>query len=169
MRHAWLVPLVVVVGVSVPAVAHACKCARPEPTPVRQAFAEAALVVEARVDAHAYVMDRGFVTRLTPKRVFKGAPTKTIEIAAAKTCAVGFTPGTRWLVFAYDDGDGGFTTTYCSRSKPIADATDDLAAIARHGTDAPPTPPLFTPSFAWSHDPFVQLVRLAALALLVTG
>ena len=169
MRWIPLAGLVVLVGASVPADAHACKCAHPEPAPVRQAFAEAALVVEARVDAHAYVIDRGFVTRLTPKRIFKGAPARTIEIAAAKTCAVGFEPGTRWLVYAYDDGDGGFTTTYCSRSKPIADATEELAVLAKHGTDAPPTPPLFTPSFAWSHDPFVQLIRLAALAILVTS
>lgn len=136
---------------------------------MRSAFADADLVVEARVLAHDFTRDRGFVTRLRAQTIFKGTPAATFEITAAKTCAVAFEPRTRWLVYAYDDGDGGFTTNYCSRTAPIDTARADLEQIAAHAHEAPSVPPLFTPSFAWSHDPFVQLMRLAALVMLATG
>src|SRR5262249_324480 len=108
MRRLPLAVLIALLAAVLPPPAHACQWPRPDPAPARGASAAAASVVEPPVAPPPYVIDRAFAPRLTTKRIFKRAPSKTFEIAAAKTCAIAFEPGTRWLVYAYEDGDGGF-------------------------------------------------------------
>ncbi|MBX7083033.1 MAG: hypothetical protein K1X88_27755, partial [Nannocystaceae bacterium] len=111
----------------------ACQCAqaRPELAP---SLAGAAAVVRARVRSHAFVTGEGFHTELVVEEVFKGTPGRVLALDAAKTCAFGFEPGGRYLVFAYADGDAGFTTTYCTRTAPLGDATADVAWLRKHAS-----------------------------------
>lgn len=162
----WSLALGIAAGsTQLPSVAHACQCAGPR-APVRQAFAEADLVAEAEVLAHDFVTYTGFVTKLRVISVHKGPALTHVELSAAKTCAVGFTKGTRWLVYAWQDADGSFGTNFCSRTAPLADAKDELAVIARLARATTPSGATTPPRFAWSDDVVRSLVRLAALALL---
>lgn len=122
-----------------PAQARACTCAAPR-TDVATEVANVDLVVEARVDSHVFVREVGFRTRLTVTKTHKGARMRKLIITAAKTCAVGFEVGTRYLVYAHRDGEGKFGTTYCSRTAPLSEAGRDLevlkAAAESGGTES---------------------------------
>jgi hypothetical protein len=152
-----------------PTVAHACTCARAEKPDVKTSLAGAALVAEARVDAHDFVVDVGWQTRVTLLRSYKGGDAEHVEITAAKTCAVAFEVGARYLVYATADGDAGYTTTYCSRTAKFADAAADLEVLRRLVKDpiaqAEVAPLLTLALGGWSSDPVVHGLRLLALLL----
>lgn len=155
--------------VAAPTVAHACKCARAEKPDVKTSLAGAALVAEARVDAHDFLRDVGWRTRITLLRTYKGGDAERVEITAAKTCGVAFEVGARYLVYADADGDAGYTTTYCSRTATLADAAADLEVLRRLVKDpiahAEVAPLLTLTLGGWSSDPVVHGLRLLALLL----
>ena len=126
-------------------------------------LANADRVVEARVDAHEFVRDIGFRTRLTVTKTHKGDDSRKLVVTAAKTCAVGFQPGKRYLVYLLRDGDGGFTTTFCSRTALVADAKDDLAAIAGASPPAEAeVDPVLSSLERWAGSIALRLLRMLA-------
>jgi hypothetical protein len=44
-------------------------------------------------------------------------------------CAYGFTTGESYLVYTYRTPDGQMWTSMCSRTRPVADAAEDLAYL----------------------------------------
>lgn len=129
-HRSCLVAALALGAVLTPARARACQCAHPKSTP-RVAIEEADLVVEARVDSHAFTAERGFVTELSVARTHKGTRSKQLVLTASKTCAASFEPGVSYLVYAWADGDAGFSTSYCTRTAPLADAGEDLRELGR--------------------------------------
>lgn len=155
--------------VAAPAVAHACSCGGARKPDVKASLAGAALVAEARVDAHEFLLEVGWRTRVTLLRTYKGGDAERAEITAAKTCAVAFEVGARYLVYATADGDAGYTTTYCSRTATLAAAAADLEVLRRLVKDPvvhpEVAPPLTLALGGWSSDPMVHALRLLALLL----
>lgn len=67
------------------------------------------------------------VLRVT--RRFKGTLGETITLHDGGACAVGFRPGTEYVVYATRRYDGVLHTSFCHRSRRLADAADDLRAL----------------------------------------
>ena len=78
------------------------------------------------------------------KKAFKSA---ALVVEAPKTCAYGFEKGKHYLVYAHSDGNGGFSTNYCTRTAPLAEAQDDIEFIT--GKPAPAPAPV-RPAVTWS-------------------
>jgi hypothetical protein len=156
-----------------PAGAAACTCAEPGKADVKTSFAGAALVTVARVDAHEFIGDVGWRTRVTALRTYKGGDAERFEITAAKTCGFAFEVGERYLVYAYSDGDTGYTTTYCSRTVQLAAAAEDLAALGRIVQtpiiDHRAAPLLALALGGWSSNPVVQGLRIVAMLMHAAG
>jgi MYXO-CTERM domain-containing protein len=132
--------------------AEACSCIGPRP-PV-EAAREADAVFHAKlvstVDlpkdgkyALAYKMFTFDVVR-----TFKGQLDAQVNIKTAESdAACGRTygePGSEWLIYARVDDTGQIHDSLCSRTKPIADAADDIAELeANAGSlDQPNEPPV---------------------------
>jgi hypothetical protein len=169
MRAVWLTLSIATALGSTPRIADACKCAGPKPS-VPDAFNGAALIVEGKVLSHEFVGDSGWHTRVAVTRTHKGPIASRVEIIASRTCAYGFHEGERYLVYAYDTGDGGFSTTYCTRTAKLADARDDLALIA----DPPPStteePAVMNVVLlaGWTTNPVIHWMRVVAMMLAAT-
>lgn len=102
---------------------------------------QADAVFEARVEA-VQNADAGMVRYdLAVLRVFKGevgpsAPLLTRASSAA--CGRSFVQGKRYLIYAHRTAEGDLGDTMCSRTRQIATADEDLAAL---GAGAPPPAP----------------------------
>ncbi len=142
--------------------AHACQCAQPRPE-LAPSLAGAAAVVQARVRSHAFVLEQGFRTELLVEAVHKGPAARLLVVTAPKTCAFGFREGERYLVFAFATGDGGYTTTYCTRTAALADAAADVAWLGRHARGhAVPRPHALEVFVDFTDDLATQALRSVA-------
>ncbi|MBI4349637.1 MAG: hypothetical protein HY553_22570 [Elusimicrobia bacterium] len=120
--------------------ASACSCRRPDPP--RQALDRAAAVFAGRVVAMTEENPRrdGMMSSMDPFRIefavsrsWKGPRRKALAARTVRdgaSCGYRFEPGKEYLVFAYTDG-GELWVGLCSRTKPLADAKEDLAALGR--------------------------------------
>ena len=97
-------------------------------------------VVEERV-GHG-VRHAQTIVHFDIERLFRNAAAGPVEIVTddLSTCAYRFTRGGRYLVYAWKRDDGRFATGPCSRTRPLADAAEDLryleALPASGGTGA---------------------------------
>lgn len=143
-----------------PAPGHACKCMLQT---VEQAKEQAAAIFEGHVTELASVPVQGDPSftqaRATLKlvRVWKGLDkTETVEVTTASetaACGFPFEKGQSYLVYA-GSGEQGYTVSLCSRTRPMADASEDLAALGGGVTPVevkagdkvePPPPPKAAP------------------------
>ncbi len=132
MRRFPFPPIVVVLMLSLPVPAHACSCIS---SPIDEALAGATEVFTGRVTAvkNPYAgaviqssMDPLSVT-MSVDRVWKGTLGRSVELRTANSgasCGYRFDANEIYLVFAHDRH-----VSLCSRTKPIATATEDLAAL----------------------------------------
>lgn len=118
--------------------AEACQCV--PNGPVCEAAWEADLVFAGRVEAIELVQPKGtprpFATRRVRFRIsepFMGASTSEIDVdtgAGGGDCGYRFREGREYLIYARRNPQTGrFTTSICSRTKPIASAAEDLAYL----------------------------------------
>src|SRR5687768_9647868 len=120
-----------------PSAAAACSCITG--IPICQTFWRtpavfSALALEVRPAGDA-VPDRmpNRVVRLQVEQSWRGGVSGIIEAhigAGGGDCGSDFTPGVRYLVFA-DHRDGGLFVSICNRTRPLSDAADDLAYLAK--------------------------------------
>ena len=149
-------PLVValVVGLAalfaLPQVCFACSCLPPgSPT---ESAAQASAVFRAQVVAVERLEGRQGAqyqrATLRVSTVWKGAATsETVVYTGSNSADCGYTfqQGGEYVIYANtntatnDWPGGGLTTSICSRTRPLAEAADDLAAL---GLGQPPTPNL---------------------------
>lgn len=117
--------------------------------------------------SHQFVTYEGFHTRLAITKTHKGPQRDEIVIVAAKTCAYGFEKGERYLVYAHADGNDGFSTTYCERNAPLAEAKGDIASFGGTPASAAAQPiVVLTPRLLeWTSSPTKQWLRVVALLL----
>ena len=121
-----------------PCAAGMCSCRIP---PVEQALAGAEVAFTGVPVDGAVLSEHGadvlstqepLVLRVT--RRFKGTLGDTIILRDGGACAVGFRLGTEYVVYATRGVDGVLHTSFCHRSRRLADAAEDLReldAIAR--------------------------------------
>jgi len=119
--------------------AHACKCMFP---PVESAKADAAAVFEGRVLAirehtdPATMLGENRVT-LAVVRTWKGLHRdEQIEIVTSNSgasCGYTFAKDASYLVYA-QESEGKLSVSACSRTKPLAEARDDLKVLGAGAT-----------------------------------
>lgn len=117
------------------------------PPPPQEAMASSAAVFEGTVTdvrgpkGEAQQGDNEITFRIG--RRFKGAEADTVTVTTASNsaaCGYAFEQGRTYLVYAHDGGDGRLSVSLCSRTAPIEDAADDLAALGG-GTGPGPEDP----------------------------
>jgi Carboxypeptidase regulatory-like domain len=124
------------IGLS-PRVASACSC-MPGGPPC-QAYFQADVVFVGTVrsitvrkvplEGIDVVVDRR-VVRLSIERAARGVQGTEVDVTTGSgggDCGYNFKIGERYVVYAYRNKDGALGTSICSRTRPIADASDDLA------------------------------------------
>lgn len=75
----------------------------------------------------------GRLIRFTVDRAFQGVKGKEVEVTTGlgdADCGYGFRLGGQYLVYAYRDEENKLVTGSCSRTRPVSEASDDLAYIA---------------------------------------
>lgn len=130
---------IVAVAWSAPSVARACSCAPPRP-PV-EAAQSASVVFEGRTFG---VTREGGQNRFTFEvlRVWKGEVPQSVQIWSAShsaACGRAFETGLPYLVYAHDLPGGLLGDGLCSRTRPVANAAEDLELLgAGHAPSRPP-------------------------------
>ena len=81
------------------------------------------------------------VVRFEVEQRFLNVPSGPVEVVTEgySTCSYAFRRGEKYLVYASRLDDGRLTTTICARTRPLADATEDLqylSALPAVGTGA---------------------------------
>jgi hypothetical protein len=124
--------------------AEACSCF--PATSIEDAIRATDSVLEARVTALRKAADNPeqYVVVLDVKKSHKGAPGPHLEVITeveTAMCGYPFQPGRDYLVYAHRNGER-LEVGLCSRTRPIAEAADDLRVL---GDLAPATPPRAPP------------------------
>lgn len=155
MRRALIVTLfslaLLPAGLLTTQTAHACSCMAPKP-PVESAQ-NASAVFHAKLisvadvpKAHQYSIDNK-IYKFEVVRTFKGQLDAQVNVhTAGNSAACGRdygAPGSEWLIYARIDEQGQTHDNLCSRSRPIADAAEDIAELEANADalDDPPEAP----------------------------
>ncbi len=131
--------LLVIVGIALAGLAgaptaSACTCV--EPPPPLEALEAADLVFAGLVieilEPDSSMFTRSF--RFAAKRRWKGPVTDTMRVETAwssASCGYPFEVGETYLVYAYEGNvfANPYSTNLCTRTRPLADAAEDLAAL----------------------------------------
>lgn len=75
---------------------------------------------------------RETVIQFDVEQRFLNVPSGPVEIVddESSSCSYRFTPGTKYVVYARRKDDGRLTTDKCSRTKPLAEAAEDLKYLS---------------------------------------
>ena len=164
-----------------PEAVYACSCAASGTPQEELAAFEAVFAGRVRSVEHTFDPDASSVSPwdhtkvgFTVNRVWKGDVTRSIEIATPPTggsCGYPFEEGKQFIVYAYGSAtEGGFTASLCSRTAPLSEAQEDIAALGRGqapGGEAVGGTP--GPGDADSGSVGVVLVAVIVGALVVAG
>jgi hypothetical protein len=122
---------------AVPSRAAACSCIAG--IPICQTFWRtpavfSALVLEVQRDADAAPRTlTNRTVKLQVEQTWRGGVSGIVEARTGSgggDCGYDFTPGVRYLVYAERQGDG-LSVYSCNRTRPLADASEDLAYLAK--------------------------------------
>ena len=138
--------LAVAVSFAAPSAIEACSCGRSGP-PCQAAWSADAIFsgtvrsIDVSEPFNGDDRSRHTVIRFEVDQRFRNVPSGQIEIVtdAFSTCSYRFTRGEKYVVYAQRREDGRFTTSICSRTRLLAEATDDLrylSALPATGTGA---------------------------------
>ncbi len=134
-----LITLIFSVVIAFPSGAHACSC-NGNPNPPCRAYGNADAVFDAvvtgrekieRSGVHVYLNSRRY--QLEVERVFKGdVPSATYVYTGVgdSDCGYRFQVGKRYLIYAHRS-EGRFTTSICTRTTTIKNASEDLDHIVK--------------------------------------
>lgn len=133
-RPIYVAVLALVLG---PAAAFACTCGD-EPNPCG-AYGQAGAVFVGKVLSSKRVDDLMNRTEyeIQVRNVFAGnLGTTVIAESHSDACGYGFRVGKEYLIYGGQAGDGGrvmerFAATFCSRTKPIGEASEDLKFLRK--------------------------------------
>lgn len=155
--------LILMVRALIPAPAYACSCAAP-PSAL-YALAQSSATFSGRViDIDSPSGYEPLRVRLEVETVWKGPVQPEIEIRTAQDsagCGFFFERNVAYLVYAYEADDALFTNL-CSRSLPLDQAGEDLAALGAGAAPAEPESPIGWPLLAAG---VILVVAGAALTL----
>lgn len=130
----------------IPAPAYACSCAAPPAA--LDALAQSSATFSGRgIDIDSPSGYEPLRVRLEVETVWKGPVPSEIEIRTAQDsagCGFFFERSVSYLVYAYE-ADGALFTNLCSRSIPLDQAGEDLAALGAGAAPAEPESPIGWP------------------------
>lgn len=115
--------------------AWACSCAPPPPP--KLAMEASSAVFSGKVVSIEKEGDFEKAVTLEVGDVWKGVDAKKVIVYTAKdgaACGFGFKEGSKYLVYAtlLKRGEGkALSTNLCSRTKPLADAKEDIEALGK--------------------------------------
>jgi hypothetical protein len=143
-KTACRISLVLLAALLAADAALACTCARTPPPQEAKNFMDAVFLGTV-LDVARDVDGRQAVVRLKVEKVWKGAKCAEATVVTGVgggDCGYAFEAGKRYLVYASSD-EGKLRTSLCTRTRPAAQAEEDLAAL---GAAADPCPALGSPS-----------------------
>jgi hypothetical protein len=122
--------------------ARACECASSGP-PCQNVFSADA-VFAGTVQNIADAPDRNppyrqlsvAFAQVTPFRGMQGTTATLFTTDSTSSCGYPFKQGERYLVYAHRTKDGNLEVGSCSRTRPLADATEDLQFLRATGSSA---------------------------------
>ena len=143
--HAVLIIASVFISLSLAESARACSCGGSDPCQVFRSvdavFIGKVTMVSA-APAEKIATEFGEISLVDPdaiahfqiEKTYKGLPVaqKTVAVRTSTgccACGVGFKVGETYLVNAYRDKNGDLGTSYCSRTKTLADAKHDITLM----------------------------------------
>jgi len=119
--------------------AYACSCAFGGGAPCQEYWRADAVFAGTVVSSGRVTVDYGYdksemrVLHMTIEQPIRGIKTAELDVITGwggGDCGYGFQVGKRYLVYAYrEEKDKRLSTSICSRTRPLADAEDDLAFI----------------------------------------
>lgn len=135
LRNAVICCLVLVYAISSPAVEDVSAAAKCRVSSVDAAFKNSQAVFTGKIKS---VVKTGDVKTFTfeVEQFWKGEPNEKVEIGVQETMRyeAWFEVGESYLVYARsgaDEDDGKLWEVRCSRSKPLADASEDVSELGR--------------------------------------
>lgn len=114
-----------------PVASYACSCQAP--APVEESFRDAAAVFRGTVIAATEDSQKGMIYRVRLDEIFKGVEGETVVVIgghAGGGCGVFARVGDEYLWYLNRSGQE-LQASICSRTKIIAQATDDLTALRK--------------------------------------
>jgi hypothetical protein len=119
------------------------RCSCIPPVPPREALGQADAVFAGRVVSVTERREGGpafpgrpyLEVRIVPERRWKGAAGDTVTVATSDnsaSCGYAFEQGRDYLVYA--GGEDALRVFICSRTRPLADAAEDVAALGAPAT-----------------------------------
>ncbi len=152
--------------------AYACSCIAPPPPLEARNQAEsvfAGTVSAIGADAN------GYLVTFDVEQFWKGPEGPQVTLAtpsSSASCGVEFVEGEKYLVYGSFSDDGQLSTNLCTRTAPLANAGEDLAALGAGNTpQAEPTAPQTEISTGLPWLPFalagagLAVIALAAVLL----
>lgn len=137
-----LIPLLVAAHLGSTPVCPPDRCSCLPPPPPREALAQADAVFAGRVvsviehseEDPGHPGGPHLEVRIVPSARWKAAASDTVTVRTADNsaaCGFPFQEGEEYLVYA--SGDDALRVITCSRTAPLAQAADDVAALGRPG------------------------------------
>ncbi len=176
-RIGWsLAALVMLVWAVQPRCAWACSCIPPgSPTQERD---RSTAVFAGRVTDVSTPASNVAIT-VAVHEVWKGDVGSSVEITTPRdsaACGYQFVAGEEYVIYA-SESEGQLETTLCSRTQPLADAADDLAALgdgqAPTGSTAETPQPSVLPNTSGEIEPpaldLLALVAVGGLGVLAVS
>ena len=129
----WSAISLLLASVLWPAPAHACSCAT-EGLPCGAAWSADAVFVGHVVSIESSATPGGLPFRrrveLAVVEAFRGLQLSQVTLAAeGSTCDYAFRMGETYIVYAYRSANGQLSTSICARTRPVAQATEDLTYL----------------------------------------
>jgi hypothetical protein len=129
----WLVVPAVLLAL-IPQQVHACSCVVPGPP--ADALAKASAVFAGKIIAWQFPASSGssmnsMQITFDVEQVWKGRSFQTLTVytvISGSTCSYSFLADREYLVYAYG-GESRLQVSLCSRTKPLANAAEDLSAL----------------------------------------
>lgn len=125
-------------GAISPDQAQACSCGGSPPPEAEFKFSSGVFVGEV-ISSRDYELplnrrrlSRPLVMRVAVEESWKGVDTPEVDLITNRygaSCGLPLPPGSRYLFYTYESEDNYFVS-YCSGSKPVDEAEDDLAFLA---------------------------------------
>lgn len=109
--------------------ADACRC-RP-PAPPKESLEKSLGVFAGKVTAKKVEGQQLLVT-VAVSQAWKGAPAKEVTVrtpSSSAACGIGFQVDKQYIIYCTGEKDGVWATNLCTRTRPLADAKEDLEAL----------------------------------------
>ncbi len=140
--------------------AWACSCALPSATPLEARDGGAAVfaghVTNVSIpDPNSYTPFRSVAVTVAVSQVWEGDVGSTIVIGTSRdgaSCGYTFVVGQEYLLYAFEY-EGELVTGMCGRTRPLADAQDDLAVLGEGRVPIAVPSPLTSPTPATTPQP----------------